>query len=263
MDWFNIYTHLLPRSRAWALRPGSVLRQIVKGLTYFPNDVRREFDRIWLDIFPDTTRALTEWEQQWALPASTLTEAQRRSRLSAVWKATGGQSPKYLQDTLQAAGFPVFVHDWWEPATDPPVARNPLLWIRGDTAPLSGVNCGEAEAQAGEAFAVCGNTVVVRGYLLVNKISTTRNAYTSVAGDASMYAGEAEAVCGEYTGFIFDYVKYNVPVESDKWPFMFYVGGEVFGELADVPTVRRLEFETLVLKLASTHLWGGIFINYV
>ena len=33
---------------------------------------------------------------------------------------------------LQGAGFPVFVHEWWTPGSDPVVARNPNLVIRDD-----------------------------------------------------------------------------------------------------------------------------------
>ncbi len=262
MDWFNVYTHLLPRARAWSLRKGTVLRQVIEGLTRFPDDIRREFDSTWLDIFPATTRALTQWETQWGLPPSQLTEAQRRSRLDAQWKAHGGQSPKYLQDTLQAAGFPVYVFDWWEPDTDPPVARNPLLYLRGDTQPAGGVDCGEPLALCGEAFALCGNSADLPGYVLVNRIQTSRVEYTSLCGDPTMIAGEDLASCGQFSTFIFDFLKYNVPIESNVWPYVFYIGGAVFGEKAPVPNIRRAEFEALVLKLKPAHLWAGMFITY-
>jgi hypothetical protein len=262
MRWLNVYTHLLPRARAWSIRKGTVLRQIIEGLTIFPESIRREFDRTWLDIFPATTRALDEWEAQWALTPSQLTDAQRRERLSATWKSHGGQSPRYLQDALQKAGFPVYVFDWWIPATLPPVARNPFAYIRGDTAPLGGVDCGEPLALCGEAFAQCGNSVGVPGYLLVNRIQTSRVDYIALCGEPTMQAGEDDAECGAFTDYIFDYLKYNVPVEANRWPYIFYIGGEVFGEKAAVPNIRRNEFEALVLKLKPTHLWAGMFINY-
>lgn len=262
MQWFNVFQHLLPRSRAWALKPNTVLRQLISGFTTMPEDIKREFDRTWLDIFPATTRALGAWEQQWALPGSQLTEAQRRSRLEAVWKAQGGQSPHYIQNTLQAAGFNVFVFDWWEEGSDPPVAINPLLWVHGDRGIVSGVDCGEELAACGEDFAQCGNFINLPGYLLVNRVQGSREDFTACCGDPTMECGEAEALCGEYSQFIFDYIKYDVPIEAVAWRYMYYIGGEVFGDLAIVSAIRKLEFETLVLKLVPEQLWGGLFIKY-
>lgn len=262
MSWFRVLEHLLPRARAWAIKPGTLLRNFIAGLAILPDDIRREFDRTWLDIFPAYTRDIDAWEQQWALTPAPLTETQRRQRLGATWKARGGQSPGYIQDTLQAAGFPVFVHDWWVPDTEPPEPVNPFSWVRGDTAPLSGVDCGEPLAECGEEFAECGNTVSLRGYLLVNRVQTSRVDSTALCGEEIMECGEVEAECGQFTSFTFDFVKYNVPFEPVGWRYMFYVGGEVFGELATIPAIRRTEFETLVLKLKPAHLWAGVFIDY-
>lgn len=262
--WFGILQHLLPRSRAWAAARGTVVKQVIDGLSIFPDDCRREFDKTWLDLFPQTTRRLEDWEQQWALPPPSiyLSEAQRRERLAATWKAQGGQSPGYLQTTLRAAGFDVYVHDWWIPGTLPPVARNPLNYIRGDNQPLAGVECGELLAQCGEEWAQCGNVQTLGGYLLVNRVQQTTEKYINGAGEPLMQCGEVDALCGAYTEFVFGYRQYNVPVDPTKWPYMFYVGAETFGEIAQVDAPRRTEFENLILKISPSHLWAGLFINY-
>ena len=109
-------THLLPNARAWRLTITKTLRSFFEGLTYIWTDPREFIDLVWKDIDPATTRELDMWEEQFDLPNRGLTESERRDRLAAAWKASGGQSPRYLQDTLQAAGFEVYIHEWWDPA---------------------------------------------------------------------------------------------------------------------------------------------------
>lgn len=262
MNWLNTFQHLLPRAKAWRLTPGTMLRQVIEGLTVLPDEVRREFDRVWLDLFPETTRELDAWEAQWALPDTGMSEANRRARLAATWKAKGGQSPKYIQDTLRAAGFDVYVHEWWVPGSDPLEVRNPLEYIRGDNALVPGVNCGEPWVQCGEEDAQCGNLFVQPGYLLVNRVQYTRAVVTSGCGEELMQCGEETAVCGGFSTFTFDDIAYNVPTDSQVWPYFFYIGGQNFGDIAEVPYARRTEFETLCLKIAPLHMWMGLLISY-
>src|SRR5687768_9476272 len=116
---FRAFEHLVPRAQAWRLGLGKQLRRLFEGLV--PSFEReREFaDDVYLDLFPDTTRELEAWESQYGLePAPSDSEATRRLALAAEWAATGGQSPAYIQGVLQAAGFDVYVHEWW--ASGPP-----------------------------------------------------------------------------------------------------------------------------------------------
>ena len=115
-----------------------------------------------------------------------LTEQERRDRLDASWKATGGQSPRYIQDTLQAAGFDVYVHEWWIPGSEPAVGikecvppRNPNNFLtNGQQA--SRVACGEPLAECGEPLSQCGERYnYAVGYPLVNTISQFKNIITS------------------------------------------------------------------------------------
>ena len=99
---------------------------------------------------------------------------------------------------------------------------------------VPGVDCGEALAECGEAFAECGNYSGSVGYPLVNKF-----VYDS------------------------DNVGYTVSSDPATWPFYMYVGGPNFGDVAEVPAIRRYEFEALLLKIRPAQLWIGVIVRYV
>lgn len=112
----SLFKHLLPKAIAWNITIDKQLRQFFDGLvTPVIEDAVEWFDLIWLDMFPQTTRQLTQWEQQFGVFKLDLTEQERRDRLDALWAAQGAQDPRYIEDTLQAAGFDVYVHEYWEP----------------------------------------------------------------------------------------------------------------------------------------------------
>lgn len=241
----NIFKHLLPTGRAWSLTATKNLRKFFEAIAPETSDNPRTFaGDLYGDIFPQTTRQLREWERQFGLPRSpSLTVQQRRDRLEAKWRDRGGQSPKYIQDTLRANGFDVYVHEWWEPGTEPPIGfnsppatpRNPLSVINSEySAVVPMVDCGEPLAECGEVFAEAGNFLGRFGYPLVNK-------------------------------FIYDSddVGYTVPNDPSKWPFFMYIGGPEFGDVAEIPAARRYEFEELILRIRPTQLWIGVIVRYV
>lgn len=271
MTFLRVFKHLLPNARAWRITVDKKLRQFFEGLSGVGSDVKTFFDGVWLDIFPETTRELDAWEQQFGLRDTGITEQERRDRLDATWKALGGQDPRYIQDTLQANGFDVHIHQWWEPGAEPAVGvkqcvtpRNPLLWLRREfTGVTLLVECGEITAQCGEPFAEAGNSLEPLGYPLVNKIFETIPDILPLCGEALAEAGEPEALCGNYFEFRESLRNYIVPNDPEKWPYFLYIGGETFGTLAQVDPKRRDEFEALCLKICPTQQWLGILVEYV
>lgn len=272
MDFLRLYQHLLPDGRAWRTTIDKRLRQFFQGLTVVPEDVKDAADGVWADLLPETTTELSEWERQFGLPGNVVIDADRRLRLAATWRSlVGGQSPRYIQDTLQAAGFAVYVHEWWEPSTPPtpgvfgnPTPRNPLQWIRREYTGVSLlVECGEPEALCGEAFAEAGNSLQPRGYPLVNKVFETVPDLLPICGEAFAEAGEPIMLCGNFTEYKDVLKEYIVPRDPAKWPYFLYIGGEVFGELAQVDPKRKDEFEALCLKICPAQQWLGILVEYV
>lgn len=226
--FLRIFQHLLPDAVAWRLKTGKKLTEFFGGLSGAPSDARDFVDRVHLDLFPDTTRALPEWEEQFGLVASGV-EGARRLNLDAAWKATGGQSPRYLQDVVRAAGFDVYVHEWWVPETDPRQVRDP----RDHTnVPLFGtVQCGEPLAQCGETTAQANRFLANEPRYLVNLN------LTPVAPPA-------------------------IPDDQSLWPFFVYFGAETFGEDAEIVVTRRAEFERLLLRICPAHLWIVTMVTY-
>lgn len=269
--FLDIFKHLLPRARAWRLTSDKPLRQFFDGLTGLGSDIKQFFDLIWFDVLPQSTRELDSWEEQFGLPDTGLTEQERRDRLDATWKALGGQDPKYIQDTLRNAGFDVYVHEWWEPGTEPApgvkacaTPRNPLLYLRrGSLDLVYAVGCGEPNALCGEQFALCGNTLQPPGYPLVNKVFSAEPKIFTLCGEPQMLCGEPDALCGNFFEFRNIELEYIVPDDPNKWPYFWYVGGAVFGDLAQVDPKRRDEFEALCLKIGPAHTWIGVLVEYV
>lgn len=271
MMFLRIFKHLLPNARAWRITVDKKLRQFFEGLSGSGDNVKTFFDNVWLDIFPQSTREIDQWEQQFGLRDTGITEQERRDRLDATWKALGGQDPRYIQDTLQANGFDVYVHEWWESGTEPApgvkqcvTPRNPLMWLRREFTGVSLlVECGEPLAQCGEPFAQSGNSLQPLGYPLVNKVFETIPDLLTLCGEPLAQCGELEASCGNYFEFREVLREYIVPNDPAKWPYFLYIGGETFGTLAQVDPKRRDEFEALCLKICPAQQWLGILVEYV
>lgn len=271
MNFLRIFKHLLPNARAWRVTVDKRLRQFFEGLSGSGSDIKTFLDDIWLDIFPQTTRELDAWEKQFGLADTGLTEQQRRDRMDAAWKSLGGQDPKYIQDTLRDNGFDVYVHEWWEPGTEPEpgvkqcvTPRNPLMYLRREfTGAVLMVDCGEPLAQCGEAFAEAGNGLQPLGYPLVNRILETVPDILPLCGEPMAEAGEPLAICGNYFEFRDNLREYIVPNDPAKWPYFLYIGGETFGTMAQVDPKRRDEFEALCLKISPLQQWLGILVEYV
>lgn len=228
----NIFRHLLPRARAWDMMIDKKLRQFFQGLTSLPAAARDYLDGIWEDNFPATTRELRAWENQYGLNQSTLSDSERRTRIAAARAALGGQSWAYIEDTLQDHGFNVYVHQWWVPGTNPPVARNPFTYITTTRVPL------------------------------VNKVQRADRNYTVLCGEPLAECGEPTAECGEFDGVGFWYKDYEPINDPNYYPFYLYIGGSTFGVDANVPADRRDEFENLCLKLCPLQHWILFFVNY-
>jgi len=228
--FLRLFQHLLPTGEAWRTTTDKYLRKLFEGLSGIGSDAKAFLDLVYLDLFPSTTRQLTEWERFYGLaPTIPTTETARRKALAAEWQATGGQSAWYIQSVLQTAGFDVYAHSAWESETPPFVARDPRDWLEASV--LGQTQCGEPLAQCGEPEAVCGATLIGAPTYLVNLDLTSR-------------------------------VAPPLPSNPVFWPHFLYIGGETFGDFVTLPTERRHEFERLVLKLRPTHNWVGLFIDF-
>ena len=227
--FFRQLQHLLPDALAWRTVTEKLLRRYLEGLAAAPADFRAFADAIYSDRFPATTRNLAAWERQFGLLAGA-SESARRQQLAGAWQAQGGQSPRYLQDVMQAAGFDVYLHEWWKPGIMPREAHDPHDYTEYPR--FGTTQCGEPDAQCGEPDAFCNRWLVNEPRYLVN-LNLTPNAPPPI------------------------------PVAPARYPSFLYWGGATFPDAADVPAARRGEFERLLLKICPTHLWLVTIVHYV
>lgn len=254
-DFLRQLRHLLPDALAWrtkgadwvigddvvigddiviggATSDSATLWRFLRGLCVAPEAAVAYVDDVFEDALPSTTRQLADWEAQFGLPPAANEDA-RRLQLAAAWSATGGQSPHYLQSVVQAAGFPLYVHEWW--SSGPPyVARDPRNYtdqpLIGDSqcsALTSQPQCSALASQP-QCSAFLANEP---GYL-VNRDLTRR-------------------------------APPPVPADPSKWRHFMYLGAATFPNRVSVPSARRAELERLVLKLRPSQLWVVMLVDYV
>lgn len=248
--FFRIIKHLLPKSRAFKLTPiQKILTKFFKGFIDLFIEIKNYYDLIWLDIFPKTTRVLSDHENDFGIVPPITDDATRIATLESLWSTNGGQSPSYIQSVLQAAGFNVYVHEVI-PTVDP------ATYLADQFITVAG----EPNAIAGEPNAVAGKT---GGEVLVNgEIVTSTPQYQYNAGDSGAIAGEPNVVAGEIIGTIFTPITYPLPTDPDRWPYFWYVGGAVFPNNATVDAAREIEFKSLILKVKPTQTWVGLLITF-
>lgn len=269
INFFEIIEHLLPHSTAWKLTINKRLKEFINGLSGLPLDIKNYIDLIYLDIFPNTTRHIDLWENQFGLFSNkNLTEQQRRDRLDVYWKDLRGQSPKYIQERLRSAGFDVYIHEWWTPESKPKVnkktcaiPRDPFDYLSVDGTVIYTIQCGEPLAQCGEPLAQSGQLNGNLGYALVNKVFVS-NLTRNQCGESFMQCGEFEAQCADL-GYYQSYKKYTMPNDITKFPYFLYIGAETFGDFAIIEESRREEFERLCLKICPAHQWLGMIVKYI
>lgn len=236
--------HLFPKSFQWNLVYARDFLSLMKGITPSLDGAANNADTLFTDLIAGTASeaAVTNWERQFALAASSaLTLEERRSRLAGVWASPGGQSPGYITDTLQANGFPVYVHEWWNDAPNGyPVAKDPRDFLLPEY----------------------GGTDT-DGILLVNIIPTAEQFDVMTAGETFAFAGEPEAVAGYFGGYAIGRVEYSYVGPETRHPYYLYIGGEIFPNTVDIPIARRDEFEALCKKICPAQQWIVLRVRYV
>ena len=219
---------LLSTGTALVLTVNKRLTQYINGLADgAPEDFKAFAFLNWTNLFPHSTNDVQLWANQFGLFPSEDEDAQRKN-IDAAWKSSGGQGLDYFQGVLDAAGFGVFVHASLDPETG--LYRNPLDWL--EQAPNIGVmhsGADNAHADGEEAYASNLQEGGISDYI-VNQNLTFRPQPPIVD-------------------------------DEDNWPFWIYVGGEVFGDRAEIPESRELEFQTLILSLFPGNYWIGLFID--
>lgn len=220
INFLKIFDLLLPRSSTFSLIIDRTFRKFFSGLAEMPALIRTHIASIINDIFPRLTDRLKDHSNQLGAPVEL-----SRDALISEYGAIGGQAPGYIQQVLRDAGFDVYVHEWWEPGSRPPVARNPFDYI--------------ADYQ-----------------VLVNDISRIERNYLYQFTETEEFCFvEDNSICfDDYDGYLFIAKQYDMPDIEEEYPKYFYVGGQTFPNPAYVPIFHYSELVRLIYKLKPLRL---------
>lgn len=272
----NLTKRLYPRSRAFKMAEYSLFESLNKGLIESENKVFTDINAVLYSILPDNDNFTLEdantWERRLGIISNDNTTLddkkkaiQRKYNYPGTIKAR--QHYLYLQESLQKSGFDVYVHEnrFPQQAIIPEQLgvsemgncemgaeiNNPDKYSVVDpnslitTASMMGVGImGAMEMGATVNYSLCAN------YINEYKDRDVLVNYSQ----PPVQLGLGEMGIGEMGG-TFDYQK---ALRST-----FYVGGQTFGDFADVPNARKNEFRQIILKLKPTQTVGILLINYI
>lgn len=226
--WLGILGHLLPRGQFFGLSAPRTLVKWLEGLAVWLAGLRADLDSVWSELLPSTTTRIADHEAQFGAGFVAATDAERRGNLAARWLLLrGGQGPDYLQEVLQRAGFPVWVHEFWDPTTF--VVRDPHDYVV--SVEIGRVQCDNAIAFCDHGLAQISEDEVSGGNYLVNKTLTSQP-------------------------------RPPLPTDPADWEGFIYIGGQTFPAAASIPEARRDEFEDLILQVLPMDKWAVILIGF-
>lgn len=102
MRFFEVLKALMPRSKAFSLTKENNFRSFIKGLSYLPEDVRKELELVYGDLWPSTTRSGDEWEKQFGVVFGSQHGHDQVDILTVLWQMnSGGQSAYCIEQILK------------------------------------------------------------------------------------------------------------------------------------------------------------------
>lgn len=252
----------LPPGPLWRPEADKEFDELLDGIAGTSENVRVFLNGLADVRNPFKTIFLSDLEREYGILTDTrLTEETRRVQLAAmIYASEGTGADDDLQKVLNDAGFDVFVY---QNSPDGP-AVDPAIFLDQDFQMVAGAG----NAYAGRADAFAGR---LGGELLVNgDFFTTLPEYEVVAGN--LYAGDG-GVAGFYNDVVTVKKEYDIPVDPDAWPFVFFVGGVATLdpgtgaitaiESAEVSNEREQLFKRLILRKKPLYTWAALVVTYV
>jgi len=229
-DFSSVFRTLLPKGLAWFTDLSVNFKAIIEGIVRSAVSLRNKFIEVYQDTFPDSTKCLSLWEEQFQLNKTGLSDAERRGNLSASWAGQGGQSGSYIEGVLANLGLDAKVYENFN-RVDP----NDFL-IGGDSEILTN-----------------------------GDIISEERIFVNTAGDPTVTANDSNTVtAGEYSGFITTTKVYSVSPFSTKYVFYFIIASPAnVNTPLDVPAALEKAFKTAVLRIKPAHTRAVLNVNYV
>ena len=110
--FFEALKNLFPHARAFELFADNTKYKFVRALSELPEDIRLEAEKVYLDLFPHTTRFPEKWESVFALFFTGYEMEKRRDIIDAMWKLIcGNQAAGFLEYILRFVDIGFHVDD--------------------------------------------------------------------------------------------------------------------------------------------------------
>lgn len=229
--FFRAMRALLPTGRAWDITQPTGLRKIFEAIAPLPEDIRQEFERVYFDYFPDTTRALEKWEEVFhvVFADSLFSDDERRMVLRILWQLRYGDTTgEFMKSVLRLIIPNVNVTD-----------NVPVGNVQGLGFAYRSVN--------GNKYMCCGN----------------KNAFCNFhVGDQTWLPDLLRNNTAEI---------YDLPRDARYWSMCFFISGEVFRDenkrfiafqrLKVAPKWKQF-IEFVVLALKPVQSTAVLFLMY-
>lgn len=241
---------LYPTGRAFNIHPGSNPDKL-EGVAAEQNaDVYNDALSILDTILPDnpnfTPDDATRWEERLGLivdpPGVSFDD--RKAAIIRKMNHPGGilarQSWDYIQDSLQTAGFDVYVHE-----------NIPEQTIEQLLSSVNGIGQ-QGEYQQGE---------IQQG----NVIPLYPGLFTEIQ-QGIVQQGQFQQGIYSYNNKVANHIDQGLDFYFNAvphWRSIFWIGDAVLGDFAEVPLARKDEFRQLILKLKPVNTAAYLLINYV
>lgn len=262
--FFGAIRALLPTGRAWDITQEKNLRKLFESIAPLPENIRREIEGVYLDYFPETTRALEEWEKTFHVRFSAFlfSESERRIVLKVLWLLRyGNTTAEFMQRILRCIVPRINV-------TENTPVGNPI----GLSFAYRSVN--------GNKYMCCGNKNAFCNFH-VGEQPPAHVTYRSVNGNRLTVCGNKNAYCNYNLGdppwrpYVLrnDSMEvYDIPPDARYWAMCFFISGEVFRDdnrrfivfqRIKVAAKWRQFIEYVVLALKPVQSTAILFVQYM
>jgi hypothetical protein len=228
--FFEAVKALLPQSRACAHFADNNKYRFMQALSVLPEDIRTEAERVYRDLFPETTRCAEKWERVFALYFTRQEIQKRQEILTLMWRIrSGGQSAQFLQDVLRYIDDRILVIEN-VPLSNPRHSSTVSMCVLG----YKNMRCGNPKA-------VCGYRVGNAGFVPAIIQNGTSGTYDDIFNDPRWW------------GFCF-YV--CASTERNALKQILYV------KALSLDAVWRNYVEYIILKIKPVHTTAIVFIDW-
>jgi len=244
----KLINQLYPTGRAFNIPKNGVLDKLHDGLTISQNQLIEDSLSIFDSILPDndnfTADDATRWEERLGMITNeSVLLSDRKSAIIRKMNHPGTilarQSWDYLQEQLQLAGFDLYVYE-----NIPEQTVEQILQPFSETGQLGDGQLDDFEL--GDVFSVYPE--------LFNCAELGDGQLGDFQLDECVYKNKIANNIDELKD-----IPFNI---GQNYRSIFFIGGPVIGEFANVNEERKNEFRQLVLKIKPVQAIGILFINY-